>query len=130
MNETLKNRKKPTEHRQGTLIKLVDAIQELIELRYGEKLYINIDKEGDDLIPNPEVFDKILEVTKELRCFDITTIGNLYLTSGGRVVLDKGYGEYFNEGDKTIFTLDELKSGIEYNKFKKRLLDTKGDTND
>lgn len=121
----LKTRKKPTEHRQGTLVKLVDAIQELIELRFSEDLYIATDKEGDDLFPNPEIFEKMLESTDDLRKFDITTIGDLYLTSGGRVVLDKGYGECFNESDKIIYTLEELKLGIEYNKFIRRLTEIK-----
>ncbi len=54
---------------------------------------------------------------RELRSFDVTEIGNLYLTSGGRVVLDRGYGEYFNKSDKVIFTLEELMSGMPYEKF-------------
>lgn len=84
----LKNRKTPTEDRQGTLVKLVDLIQELLETasKTDELGYV-VDKE------------KLWTLTKELRCFDSTTIGDLYLTSGGRVVLDKGYGEYFNETD-------------------------------
>lgn len=121
----LKIRKKPTEHRQGILVQLVDTIQELINLRYSKDLYITTNEKEHDLIPNPEVFDKMLEVTKELKNFDITTIGNLYLTSGGRVVLDQGYGEYFNESDKIIFTLDSLKLGIKYEEFMKRLLEIK-----
>lgn len=120
-----KIRKKPTERREGILIQLVDTIQELINLRYSGDLYIATDKGGDNLIPNPEFLNNILEAIEELRSFDITTIGNLYLTSGGIVVLDKGYGEYFNESDKLIFTLDSLKLGIKYDKFMKRLLEIK-----
>jgi len=37
--------------------------------------------------------------------------------------LDKGWGEYFNEGDKVLFTLDELKHGMPLKTFMERLKD-------
>ena len=119
----LEMKKKPTEHRQGTLINFVDVVQELINLQYDKELIVH--KGDDDFDYNYRVVEKILDILKELRSFDITTVGNLYLTSGGRVVLDKGYGEYFNESDKVIYTLDELKSGVKYEKFMKRISEIK-----
>lgn len=110
MIESLKHRKKPTEPRYGNLIKIVDLIQDLLET------VSNTDEFGDIVDKN-----KLWTLTKELRCFDNTTIGNLYLTSGGRVVLDKGYGEYFNETDKKIFTLEELTNGIKYDEFVEKI---------
>jgi hypothetical protein len=83
-------------HRQGTMIAMIDLIQEMI---------------------NTEDEDRMLELKHEIRKFDVTTIGDLYLTTGGRIVLDKGYGEYFTKGDKKIFTLQELTSGMKYGVF-------------
>ena len=103
---TLKQRKKPTEYRGGTIIKIIDLIHEMVEVTsHTDELGYVKDK------------NKLSELTKEIRCFDITTIGDLYLTSGGRVVLDKGYGEYFTKGDEKIFTLEELTKGINYDEF-------------
>ena len=46
---------------------------------------------------------------------------NLYLTPLNRVVLNKGWGEYFFKDDRIIFTKLELESGISLKIFKKRL---------
>jgi len=113
--------KHPREHREGRMIELVDTIQELIHLQYQKNLIIQDGECLDDYKYNPEVIEKIIDKLKVLRLFDITIIGNLYLTSGGRVVIDQGYGEYFNESDKVIFTLEELKIGIKYADFVKRI---------
>jgi len=112
----LKSRLKPTDHRQGQLVKLVDAIQELVELKHHKDLFV-----GKDFSYNPEIVNKMLEIFDELRTWDITEVGDLYLTTGGRVVIDKGYGEYFTDGDTKIFTRAELQSGMKYDKFLKRL---------
>ncbi len=107
--------KKPNDHRQGKLIRLVDNIQALLELRHKKDFVIS--DGGEDFRYNPEIIEEMLKFMDSLRNFDITELGNLYLTSGGRVVIDKGYGEYFNGGDKVICTLDELETGIELRKF-------------
>ena len=112
----LKDRKKPTEHRQGKLVKLLDLVQRFSEM-YHDDDYYDLDNEQISKKHQNELDDMM----RELRDFDIVEIGNLYLTSGGRVVLDKGYGEYFNDSDKVIFTLDELIRGMEYKTFKKRI---------
>jgi hypothetical protein len=117
----LKRRKKPTEHRQGTLVRFVDAIQRLYKIRHEEDFIVF---DGDMMSSghvNQKYQDEIDDILLELNTFDITEIGNLYLTSGGRVVLDKGYGEYFNEGDKVLFTLDELIHGMRYEDFLEKL---------
>ena len=44
---------------------------------------------------------------------------------GGRIVLDKGYGEYFDSGDKVLFTLSELTNGMSYERFMKKLQEIK-----
>ena len=46
-------------------------------------------------------------------------------TSGGRIVLDKGYGEYFNSSDKKLFSLEELIRGMDAEKFIKKLQESK-----
>lgn len=94
-------KKKPTDHRQGTFTAIADLIHQLTQE----------DKTEEDM----------LETIREIRNFDVTTIGDLYLTSGGRIVIDKGYGEYFTEGDKKLFTLKELKSGIKLQDFKNKI---------
>ena len=80
-----------TEHREGTLIAFVDLIHELTDLEYGK------DKE----LPEDDRIEKCSKILRKIRSFDITTIGDLYLTNGGRIVLDKGYGEYFGEGERS-----------------------------
>lgn len=59
--------------------------------------------------------------------------GDLYFTTGGRIVLDKGYGEYFTKGDKVLFTRDELHTGVSAEKFLERVKQVKdektGDSN-
>jgi len=112
----LKNRKKPTEHRQGNLVKLVDLMQRFSKMHYNDNFY-NVE---EDQI-NKKHQEELEDMMKELRNFDITEIGNLYLTSGGRIVLDKGYGEYFYDSDKVIFTLEQLKSGMSAEKFIKEI---------
>jgi len=48
--------------------------------------------------------------------------GSLWLTSGGRVVLDNHNGEYFEEPyDKRLMTKAELKSGIKVGKLRRIL---------
>ena len=112
----LKHRKKPTEHRQGTLIRLVDTIQRFAEIQHENDFWL-----FDKGKMNPKYVDEIQDLMKELRQFDIVEYGNLYLTSGGRIVLDKGYGEYFGDSDKVIYTLDELTRGIHAKQFLKKI---------
>lgn len=56
--------------------------------------------------------------------------GDLYLTSGGRIVLDDGWGEtYIHEGekfsvDRKLFSLTELTDGIKLGDFLKRIGDS------
>jgi hypothetical protein len=49
--------------------------------------------------------------------------GTLWLSAGGRIVIDCGWGEYFSMdgGDKPICSLDELRQGFTKNDFIKRL---------
>lgn len=117
----LKRRKKPTEHRQGTLVKLVDAIQRLYEIRHEKDFYVFDGDMASSGYINPKYQEEIEDILKELNMFDITEIGNMYLTSGGRVVLDRGWGEYFDESDRVLFTLDELVHGMSKKKFMERL---------
>jgi len=50
--------------------------------------------------------------------------GILYLTSGGRIVQDCGWGEYFTQPyDKPLFTLDELRRGITPKEFIKKIIE-------
>jgi hypothetical protein len=116
----LKDRKKPTDHRQGNLVKLVDAIQRLTSIRHEEDFIIFDGDMASSGHVNQKYQDEIEDIITELNMFDITEIGNLYLTRGGRVVLDKGWGEYFNKGDKVLFTLDELKHGMPLKTFVER----------
>ena len=114
----LKDRKKPTEHRQGTLIRLVDAIQRFTEIQHEDDFWLfDKDDRFDEGKMNPKYVNEIQDLMKEIRQFDIIEYGNLYLTSGGRIVLDKGYGEYFDDSDKVIFTLDELTRGTSAKQF-------------
>lgn len=116
----LKDRKKPTDHRQGTLVKLVDAIQRFTEIRHEDDFWILEDRFDDGHI-NPRYIDEIQDIMKELQLFDDTEIGDLYLTSGGRVVVDQGWGESFGTRDQVIFTLKELTTGMPYDVFVKKL---------
>lgn len=100
-----------TKHRDGTLIAFVDIIHEITDITHGN---------GQELRDDVKA-DKFNEIANKIRSIDITTIGDLYLTSGGRIVLDKGYGEYFNDSDKVLFTLEELKSGISPKDFRDKL---------
>ena len=114
----LKDRKKPTDHRQGKLVKLLDLIQRFSNIHH-DKNYWQTDKDNrfDEGHINPEHQIELDDMMRELRAFDVTEIGNLYLTSGGRIVLDKGYGEYFGKSDKVIFTLKELTAGMNAKRF-------------
>jgi len=121
-NHNLKDRKKPIDHRQGNLVKIVDLIQRFAEIQHEKDFWkFDPDNHFDDGEINPKYMDELQDMMREMRLFDITEIGNLYLTSGGRIVLDKGWGEYFNDGDKVVFTLEELVSGMPYDVFLKRL---------
>ena len=118
----LKDRKKPTEHRQGTLIRLVDAIQRFTEIQHEDDFWLfDKDDRFDEGKMNPKYVNEIQDLMKEIRQFDIIEYGNLYLTSGGRIVLDKGYGEYFNDSDKVIYTLNELTRGTPAKQFLKKI---------
>jgi len=121
----LKDRKKPTDHRQGQLVKLVDCIQRLTAIQHEEDFWIFKEKGCFDPVDeghmNPKYTDEIQDIMRELLFFDSTEIGDLYLTSGGRVVLDKGCGEYFNETDTVIYTRNEITKGIPYEVFIKKL---------
>ena len=116
----IKTIKKPTESRQGTLIDLVDAIQKLIHIQYDKDLTID---RGSYFDYNPEVIKKMLDELKKLRMFDITKIGDMYLTTGDRVVLDRGYGEYFGTSDIVLFKLEELMTGMNSTTFITRILE-------
>ncbi len=111
----LKNRKESKDCRYGNVIRLADLIQRFAEMRYEKDFF------DDNCNISSKHQDELDKMMKELRLFDITEVGDLYLTSGNRIVLDKGYGEYFNDSDKTLFTLKELHSGIPYSKFKAKL---------
>jgi len=118
----LKHRKKPTAHRQGTVIRLVAASQRFTEIQHADDFWLfDKDERFDEGKMNPKYVDEIQDLMKELRQFDIIEYGNLYLTSGGRIVLDKGYGEYFGDSDKVIYTLDELTRGIPAKQFLKKI---------
>lgn len=104
-------------YRSGTLFGFIDLIQKLTELNYDSEERNEEERQ-----------DEISEILGEIRSFDITTIGNLYLTSGGRIVLDKGYGEYFNDSDKVLFTLEQLKSGVSPKDFRDKLDAILGDS--
>ena len=118
----LKDRKKPTEHRQGKLVKLLDLVQRFSEMHHDEDYWLFDENDGfAEGYINPKHQNELDDMMRELRVFDITEIGDLYLTSGGRVVLDKGYGEYFREGDTVIYTREQLTSGILYEVFKNRI---------
>lgn len=118
----LTRRKKPEDSRYGTMIRFIDAVQSLVMLQYDKELLLP-QREGDymSIEYNPKVIAKMLEIMKELRTFDVTTIGDLYLTTGGRIVLDKGCGEYFTKGDRKIYTLKELTTGIQFKDFKDKI---------
>jgi hypothetical protein len=118
----IKNRKKPTDHRQGKLIRLVDAIQRLTAIPHEDDYWIyNKDDIEDSGHINPKYADEMDDILRELNVFDIYTFGNLYLTAGERVVLDKGCVEYFNETDTVLFTLKEITSGIPYDRFMEKM---------
>lgn len=119
----LKRRLKPEAYRDGQAQKLLDAMQELISMKSRKDLYLPIKTNdiSEECTYNPKVIDEMMNILHEIRAWDITEVGNLYLTTGGRVVLDKGYGEYFTEGDRVILTREQLHSGIRYNEFLKIL---------
>ena len=118
----LKNRQKPTAHRQGKLVRLVDCIQRLAEIQYDDNFWIFKEKERfDEGHMNPKCADEVQDIMRELRAFDSTEIGDLYLTAGGRIVLDRGCGESFNDSDTVIFTRGELTNGMAANAFLKKV---------
>lgn len=118
----LKDRKKPTDHRQGKLVKLVDCIQRLTAIQHEDNFWIFKEKDPSDAgHMNPKYADELQDIMRELLLFDSTEIGDLYLTSGGRVVLDKGSGEYFNEADTVIYTRNEITKGIPYEVFIRKI---------
>jgi len=110
----LKDRKMPRDHRQGALVKIVDLMQRFSTMQHEKDFY---DLENEQI--RVKYQEELEDMMRELREFDISEVGNLYLTSGGRVVLDKGYGEYFGDGDKVIYTRKQLHSGIPLSKFLK-----------
>lgn len=107
----MKLKKHCTGHREGVIVGIADWIEAITHVQYEDKLT----EEQKEI--------KIDNLIREMRNFDITRIGDLYLTSGRRVVLDKGYGEYFNESDTKLFTLEQLKSGINIKEFQNKLND-------
>jgi len=110
----LKDRKAPREHRQGNLVNLLDLIQRFAEMQYDKDFF------QDDQISDKHQTE-LNRMMRELRQFDITEIGDLYLTSGGRIVLDRGWGEHFDKSDRKIFTLKELTTGMTLDQFKKTI---------
>ena len=122
----LSNRKKPKDNRYGQAQRLVDAVQELIALK-SEAYNVADDDDGPYMrtVYNTETMEKMLSILNELRSWDVTKNGSLYLTGGGRVVLDKGYGEYFGDGDTELLGLGQLHSGMQLDKFIKMLTDAK-----
>ena len=125
MNDIIKKTKMtPRSHRQGTFIDILDKMNEVINLSNSIKLDSSLD--GSEIFYDQDHIENLVEKLRDLREIDITTIGDLYLTSGNRVVLDKGYGEYFTGGDSKLFTLEELKHGIPYPEFVKKILKRKG----
>lgn len=114
----MKLKKECTGHRQGTIAGIADWINEITTVQYDEEL-----TEEQKQI-------KIDTLIREMRIFDITTIGDLYFTSGRRIVLDKGYGEYFTDGDIKLFTLEQLKSGIHLEEFRNKINAICEDEND
>lgn len=111
----MKDRKTPTSHRSGHLVKLLDFLQRFASIHYEKDFY---DSDAEQI--NKKYQNELEDMMIELRRYDITEIGDLYLTTGGRVVLDKGYGEYFSDSER-IFTLKEITSGIPLDKFIERL---------
>lgn len=120
----MKTRKDVKEYRSGNLVDLVDAIQRFTDIQHEKDFWLFGKSMHDEGAMNPKYQDELHDIMGELQLFDITKIGNLYLTSGGRIVLDKGWGEYFGDGDTTIFTLDELTSGMNVKSFFKKVKET------
>lgn len=119
----LERRKDPKDRRETHKIqKFVDAIQALIGKRSDLKQY---DAEKDTWEYNDQEIDEVENILDELRSFDITEVGSLYLTPKKRVVLDKGYGEYFTDADIELFSKEELHNGINVEKFEQRLEEAK-----
>ena len=126
----LKRRLKPNDHREGQAQRFLDTVQALIQLKNDKKLFLNNEDGGYmDCVYNSEIIEKMLSILNELRSWDITEVGNLYLTSGGRIVLDKGYGEYFTCNDQTIFTKEQLHRGIKLKEFKEKVKNLRGREN-
>lgn len=115
----LEQRKGVKEYRAGQAQRFLDAVHALVEIT-NAKGFITFDKE-DNAHYDSQSIEDIIKILYELRRWDIGKVGDLYLTSGGRVVLDKGYGEYFTEGDTKLFAREELHSGIRFDEFMKRL---------
>lgn len=112
-------------YRDGNAQDFLDAMIALLGLR--NKMYDEAKiKDDDDLdMLEQQYAIELGKRIQELHEWNITQIGDLYWTSGGRIVLDKGYGEYFNEGDKKLFTLEELTVGMDADKFLARLEESK-----
>lgn len=125
-NPNIKIRKKPTDHRQGKLVRLIDAIQRLTSIPHEEDYWVYNKNDIEDVGHiNPKYADEMDDILRELNMFDIYTYGNLYLTAGERVVLDKGCGESFNETDTILFTLNEITNGIPYDRFMEKIKSVK-----
>lgn len=113
---SLKQRERGDAPRSGPLPKLFDLIREMHEV--SRDLY---DPGDDQLALDEAKVDDLRTMVEELRCWSITEVGDLYLTSGGCVVLDKGYGEYFTEADEVLFSRDELHTGVPADRFLERV---------
>jgi len=111
----MKDRKSPEEYRAGNLVKILDLLQRFAEMRHEKDFY-----DVDAFTITEKYQSELEDMMMELRTFDITEIGDLYLTTGGRVVLDKGYGEYFSDEER-IFTYKEITSGIPLDVFLQKL---------
>ena len=55
------------------------------------------------------------------RGIKMSDIGNIYLTNGNRIVLNKGSGEYFDETDILLFTQEQLTKGIPFTTFMRKM---------
>lgn len=112
-------------YRDGNAQDFLDTVIAILGLR--NKLYEEARdlKQGDYDSIEFEYHRRLEEMIEELHSWNITQIGDLYWTSGGRIVLDKGYGEYFNNSDKKLFSLEELTRGMDAEKFIKKLQESK-----
>ncbi len=111
--------------REGTQLEMwYEFLEKLLGGDENSIIYKKINWESPRAIEDELM--RIRSLLHEWRKKNITEIGDLWLTSGGRVVLDRGYGECFsttNDRDVIILTLEELKRGMKYKDFKKKLDD-------